>query len=77
VSAEPLTPVGVEAKLRQLVNDLGRAQVTLATLRDREVDAKHALNSSARPREEAGLVRRAAVMPVHGPAAVSNCALGA
>jgi hypothetical protein len=39
--SEPLTPVAVEAKLRQLVNDLGRAQASLRQARDLEVDARH------------------------------------
>ena len=38
---EPLTPVGVERKLRTLVNQLTAAQSTLAGLRDAEVSAKH------------------------------------
>lgn len=29
MTAEPLTPVAVEVKLRQLVNDLARAQAAL------------------------------------------------
>jgi hypothetical protein len=41
VTADTLTPVTVESKLRQLVNDLGRARVTLGQARDLEVDAKH------------------------------------
>jgi len=40
-AAEPLTPLAVEAKLRQLVTDLSRAQAALAQARDLEVDAKH------------------------------------
>lgn len=38
---EPLTPLSVEAKLRQLVNDLTRAQIILRDARDDEVDARH------------------------------------
>jgi hypothetical protein len=38
---QPLTPVLVEQKLRQLVNDLGRAQAALGQARDLEVDARH------------------------------------
>jgi len=38
---DPLTPVAVESKLRQLVNDLGQARVALAQARDLEVDARH------------------------------------
>lgn len=48
MTAEPLTPVATEQKLRQLVNDLGRAQVALSVARDAEVDAKHALNRARR-----------------------------
>ena len=38
---EPLTPLAVEAKLRQLVTELTRAQASLAQARDLEVNAKH------------------------------------
>jgi hypothetical protein len=38
---ESLTPVDVERKLRQLVNDLARAQAALRQARDLEVDARH------------------------------------
>lgn len=38
---ETLTPVAIEAKLRQLVNDLARAQGSLRQARDLEVDARH------------------------------------
>lgn len=38
---ETLTPVAIEAKLRQLVNDLARAQASLRQARDLEVDARH------------------------------------
>lgn len=38
---EPLSPVQVEQKLRQLVTDLTRAQMALADARDGEVDARH------------------------------------
>jgi hypothetical protein len=41
MSTDALTPVEVESKLRGLVNDLGRARVTLAQARNLEVDAKH------------------------------------
>jgi hypothetical protein len=41
MTPEPLTPLAVEAKLRQLVTDLSRAQVALAQARDLEVDARH------------------------------------
>lgn len=39
--AEPLTPVGVEAMLRRIGNDLTRAQRELREARDGEVTAKH------------------------------------
>lgn len=42
------TPVGVEAKLRQLVTDLTRAQLLLADARDAEVNAKHAFEAAKR-----------------------------
>lgn len=38
---QPLTPVMVEAKLRQLVTDMTKAQQDLAAARDEEVRAKH------------------------------------
>jgi multidrug efflux pump subunit AcrA (membrane-fusion protein) len=38
---EPLTPLAVESKLRQLVTDLSRAQAALRQARDLEVDARH------------------------------------
>lgn len=37
----PLTPVDIERKLRQLVNDLGLSQQALRQARDLEVDARH------------------------------------
>jgi hypothetical protein len=46
--AEPLTPLAVEAKLRQLVNDLARAQVVLREARDAEVDARHEYDRARR-----------------------------
>lgn len=48
MSAEPLTPVDIERKLRQLVTDLARAQSALAQARDIEVDKKHDLNRARR-----------------------------
>jgi hypothetical protein len=39
--SDTLTPVAIEAKLRQLVTDLGRAQASLRQARDLEVDARH------------------------------------
>jgi hypothetical protein len=41
MTPEPLTPLSVEQKLRQLVNDLARARVVLREARDLEVDARH------------------------------------
>lgn len=38
---KPLTPIAVEAKLRQLVNDLARARAALRQARDLEMDARH------------------------------------
>lgn len=38
---EPLTPVAVERKLRQIFNDMSRAQNVLSEARDIEVAAKH------------------------------------
>lgn len=38
---EPLTPVAVERKLRQIFNDMGRAQGDLSKARETEVEAKH------------------------------------
>ena len=45
---ESLTPVQVEAKLRQLVNDLARAQAALRQARDLEVDARHEYDRARR-----------------------------
>lgn len=45
---EPLTPLSVEAKLRHLVTDLTRAQVSLAQARDLEVDARHEYDRAKR-----------------------------
>lgn len=42
------TPAGIEDRLRQLVNDLARAQMTLAGVRDVEVDAKHVYEAAKR-----------------------------
>jgi hypothetical protein len=41
MTAEPLTPITIEQKLRSLVTDLARAQTALAQARDLEVDARH------------------------------------
>lgn len=48
MTAEPLTPLSVEQKLRQLVNDLARAQVVLREARDQEVDARHEYDRARR-----------------------------
>jgi hypothetical protein len=40
---EPLNPVQVEQKLRQLVTDLARAQIALAQARDGEVEVAPSL----------------------------------
>lgn len=62
MTAEPLTPLMIEAKLRGLVGALDRAQATLADARDAEVDARHdyerakrrAILSEKAPRVERG-----------------------
>jgi hypothetical protein len=41
MNGDTLTPVQIEQKLRQLVNDLARAQAALRQARDLEVDARH------------------------------------
>jgi hypothetical protein len=48
VTAEPLTPLDIERRLRGLLNDLTRAQAALAQARDLEVDAKHAHDRARR-----------------------------
>ena len=48
VDYEPLTPVGVERKLRNLVNRLAAAQAALADIRDTEVAAKHTFERAHR-----------------------------
>ena len=48
MSAEPLTPVDIERRLRGLLNDLTRAQAALAQARDIEVNAKHELGRARR-----------------------------
>jgi hypothetical protein len=48
VTAEPLTPLSIEAKLRQLVNDLARAQIVLREARDAEVDARYEYDRARR-----------------------------
>jgi hypothetical protein len=45
---EPLTPLDVERKLRQLVTDLSRAQASLRQARDLEVDARHEYDRAKR-----------------------------
>ena len=48
MTPEPLTPLAVEVKLRQLVTDLSRAQAALAQARDLEVDARHQYDRARR-----------------------------
>jgi hypothetical protein len=48
VTVEALTPLDVERKLRQLVNDLARAQAELREARDAEVDARHEYDRARR-----------------------------
>ncbi|MGH3304126.1 MAG: hypothetical protein ACRDOK_21090 [Streptosporangiaceae bacterium] len=48
MNMEPLSPLDIEAKLRSLVNQLGRAQAALREARDAEVDARHAYESARR-----------------------------
>jgi hypothetical protein len=38
---EPLTPIAIERKLRQIGNDMSQARVALAEARDAEVATKH------------------------------------
>ncbi len=45
---EPLTPAGIERKLRWIGNEMTRAQKDLAVLRDDEVAAKHAFERARR-----------------------------
>ena len=45
---EPLTALAVEAKLRQLVTELSRAQSALRQARDLEVDARHEYDRAKR-----------------------------
>ena len=47
-TTEPLTPLAVEAKLRQLVTELSRAQASLRQARDLEVDARHEYDRAKR-----------------------------
>jgi hypothetical protein len=46
--AEPLTPIDVERRQRQLLNELTRAEVALIQARNLEVDAKHELGREPR-----------------------------
>jgi hypothetical protein len=48
MTAEPLTPLAVEAKLRQLVGDLSLAQAALREARDAEVDTRHEYDRARR-----------------------------
>jgi hypothetical protein len=61
-----LTPVQVEAKLRQLVNDLGRARIALRQARDIELDKKTAWERARRR-----LLLSADCPKMSGPGAVS------
>ena len=63
---DALTPVQVESKLRQLVNDLGRARTSLRQARDIEL-AKKTDWERARRR----LLRSAEGPPAYGPDGVS------
>jgi hypothetical protein len=45
---EPLSPMDVEAKLRQLVTELSRAQAALRQARDLEVDKRHEYDRAKR-----------------------------
>ncbi len=45
---EPLSPLDIESKLRQLVNQLGRARAMLREARDGEVEARHACDQARR-----------------------------
>ena len=45
---EPLTPLDIERRLRQLVTDLSRAQAALGQARDLEVDARHEYDRARR-----------------------------
>ena len=48
MTVEALTPLDVERKLRQLVNDLAQAQAALRQARDLEVDARHEYDRARR-----------------------------
>lgn len=48
MTPEPLTPVAVEQRLRQIYSDLARAQIALAQARDDEVDRKHEFERARR-----------------------------
>jgi len=45
---EPLTPLGIEQKLRRLVSDLSMAQIALRQARDEEVDKRHEYDRARR-----------------------------
>jgi hypothetical protein len=48
MTGEPLTPLDIERRLKGLLNDLTRAQGSLAQARDLEVEAKHDLGRARR-----------------------------
>jgi len=48
MTLEPLSPVDIETKLRQLVTQLAQAQAALRQARDLEVDARHAYDRARR-----------------------------
>ena len=45
---DPLTPLDIERKLRNLVTDLSRSQAALRQARDLEVDARHKYDRAKR-----------------------------
>lgn len=59
-----LTPVAIERRLGQMINDLGRGGALLAGARDAEVSAKHAY----------GRARRRAVLDPSAPRVARNAA---
>jgi hypothetical protein len=63
---DALTPVQIETKLRQLVNDLGRARTLLRNARDDELDAKTGWERARRK-----LLLSPQCPPISGPDSVS------
>jgi len=47
-SYQPLTPVSIERKIREIASDMTRAQADLSTARDEEVTAKHVFERTHR-----------------------------